>query len=606
LINKLINIKQLTKNIIMKKTNHLVYMCIMTLLCIVNTIAKPIAKAAVAEQTNYEYKIAYCVGTKNATAWIGNNVVVVIEGETPSARNQQVMDKMLILFDRMEAKYIEITGLNNLALNSGYKGKPVIEIVNDNCGAGGLAAHGILGMSTGKGLFNEMYEAVKNGQQAIHQVFFYETARNFYLTANNDKIDWTMDNQQDNWGWWTVGFNNANAVILSKILNVELLYYGQGISGFRNSMIKQYNAYVNGSQYNFQNGWSNKFMPWDNTSSVNDLMSGMIIYGYENFGGEAFIKNVYANLKNNEISNRSGVFAYQECRDNVYKIWSLSAKRDLKTYFEATLKWSITSNAKSWVAGKLGINNNPLPFNSGDVFTLTAKHSDKYMSVNGSSQANGGNIDQWTKRVPSGANQQFKFVHIADGFYQLQAINSGKCADVANASLSNGANIQQWDCSGGANQLWKFVKQTDGTYMVISKSSGKALDVSPSALSSNNLGNGANVQQWDAYGGNNQKWWINPVSGASSSVLKSLANTMESKIQVYPNPFEKEFNFSTSNKVLLSDVSLYDVQGKKQTMDIENIGNNTYKVNTDKLASGIYFLKVNSETDFKTIKIVKQ
>jgi hypothetical protein len=55
-------------------------------------------------------------------------------------------------------------------------------------------------MSIGKALFNEMYEAVKNGQQAIHQVFLYETSRNFYLTANNDKIDWAMDNQPANWG----------------------------------------------------------------------------------------------------------------------------------------------------------------------------------------------------------------------------------------------------------------------------------------------------------------------------------------------------------------------------------------------------------------------
>jgi hypothetical protein len=92
----------------MKKKN-LVCSFIIVMFSIINTIiAKPTVKIAVAEITNYQYKLAYYVGTKSATAWIGKNVVVMIEGETPSARNQQVMDKMLILFDRMETKYIEL------------------------------------------------------------------------------------------------------------------------------------------------------------------------------------------------------------------------------------------------------------------------------------------------------------------------------------------------------------------------------------------------------------------------------------------------------------------------------------------------------------------
>jgi Ricin-type beta-trefoil lectin domain-like/Secretion system C-terminal sorting domain len=587
----------------MKQTNkqtNLVYQCIMALFCMATVIAKPKAMAATAEQTNYEYKIASCVGTKSATAWIGNNVVVMIEGETPSSRDKQVMDKMLDLFDRMESKYIEITGLNNLPILSGYKGKPVIEIVKDNCGAGGLASHGTLGMSTGVGLFNEMYDSVKNGQQAIHQVFFYETARNFYLTANNDKIDWAMDNQQDNWGWWTVGFNNANAVIFSKALNIELLYYGQGLSGFRNGMIKQYNAYVNGSQYNFQNGWSQKFLPWDNRNSVNDLMSGLLIYSYENFGGESFIKSVYSYLRSNEITNRPGVFAYQECRDNVYKIWSLSAKRDLKTYFEGTLKWGISNNAKSWVANKLGIDNNPLPFVSGDVFTLTAKHSDKYMTVNGGSLANGGNIDQWTKSVPVKTNQQFKFVHVSNGYYKIQAMNSNKCADIAGNSSSNGANIQQWDCSGSSNQLWKFVKQTDGTYMVISQLSGKALDVSPSVLSSTNLGNGANVQQWDTYGGDNQKWWINPVT---RTVRTSNNNFVENSIS--PNPVKNNIEVTTSAEFLGGELTIVN-QSRIEITKIK-IKENKININAESFPSGLYFVELISNTgNISRLKLIIQ
>jgi hypothetical protein len=248
-----------------------------------------------------------------------------------------------------------------------------------------------------------------------------------------------------------------------------------------------------------------------------------------------------------------------------------------------------------------------LPFVSGDIFTLTAKHSDKNMTVNGASKANGANIDQWTKRKSK--NQQFKFVHVADGFYQLQAMHSGKCADVASPSSDNGANVQQWDCSGAANQLWKFVKQTDGTYIIVSKGSGKALDVSPSAIAASNLLNGANVQQWDISGADNQKWWINPVPAPvliSVLLRKEVTESIESEVQVYPNPFEDVFNFSLTTKVLLSDVLLYDIQGRMQGIVVQNTSGNNYSVNTDGLPSGIYFLKITAKDYLKTIKLIKQ
>ncbi len=314
------------------------------------------------------------------------------------------------------------------------------------------------------------------------------------------------------------------------------------------------------------------------------------------------------NLSWNASTDNVGVTGYDVYRGSTL-VTTVTGRTYTASGLSASTAYSFSVKAKD-AAGNISVASNTvnittsagggnLPFNSGDVFTLTTKHSDKYMTVNGASQDNGGNIDQWTK-YPGARNQQFKFVHIADGYYQLQAMNSGKCADVAGLSLDNGANVQQWDCSGGANQLWKFVSQTDGTYMIISKLSGKALDVEGASFT-----DGANVQQWTAYGGDNQKWWINPVtSGIVSATI--LLNSVNSEINIYPNPFTTAFNFNSNAKIQSSDILLYDSQGKLQNITLETIGNNTYNVNTAHLANGIYFLKINMDSDFRTIKIVKQ
>jgi hypothetical protein len=46
---------------------------------------------------------------------------------------------------------------------------------------------------------------------------------------------------------------------------------------------------------------------------------------------------------------------------------------------------------------------------------------------------------------------------MGDGYNELVAKHSGKCAEVDAASLLNGANVQQWNCNGGNNQRWKLV-----------------------------------------------------------------------------------------------------------------------------------------------------
>jgi len=91
-------------------------------------------------------------------------------------------------------------------------------------------------------------------------------------------------------------------------------------------------------------------------------------------------------------------------------------------------------------------------------------------------------------------------------FYVIIAKHSGKCLDVRGISTDKGANIIQYDYWGGDNQKWKLEPVGDGYYRIIAKHSGKCLDVR--GISTDN---GANIIQWDYWGGDNQKWKLEPV-----------------------------------------------------------------------------------------------
>lgn len=94
---------------------------------------------------------------------------------------------------------------------------------------------------------------------------------------------------------------------------------------------------------------------------------------------------------------------------------------------------------------------------------------------------------------------------IAGGTYRIMAKSSGKVLDVMGASTTEGANVQQWDYTGGNNQKWVLRDAGGGYFNIINVNSGKGLDVANASVA-----DGTNVQQWtvEGGGGNNQQWQL--------------------------------------------------------------------------------------------------
>lgn len=307
-----------------------------------------------AEEVVYDYQIATCVGTENSTAWIGEQVVVMIEGEIPEDRDSVMMATIIGIFDDIILKFEEFSGLNNLPIASEYDNKPVIEIAEaclniDNIGVNGLANNGMLGIAASLFYFEQFYVLTQTNMTAVPMVFIHELTTNFWLPSFNDKFDWSMDEDPQNGGWWEKGMRNAQPYMILSSLGLDLYAIGPGLENWADGMMTSLTIYFDDPQYDFDNGWKQSGLPWSSAQSIDRIMTALLIYSYKNFGEDQWITNFYNQIQNDLIIDRPDVFSYQECRDNIYKIWSFAAEQDLITFFEDDLRWIISQGAKTCV-----------------------------------------------------------------------------------------------------------------------------------------------------------------------------------------------------------------------------------------------------------------
>ena len=89
--------------------------------------------------------------------------------------------------------------------------------------------------------------------------------------------------------------------------------------------------------------------------------------------------------------------------------------------------------------------------------------------------------------------------------YKVCNRRTNKCLDVEYLSKDNGAHVQQWDYWGGANQKWRIKQVAPGRYNFMSVNSGKLMDIFGASTN-----NGAQLVQWAANGGSNQQWSFTP------------------------------------------------------------------------------------------------
>ena len=142
-------------------------------------------------------------------------------------------------------------------------------------------------------------------------------------------------------------------------------------------------------------------------------------------------------------------------------------------------------------------------FSSGVLYRLQCKTGNDYLDNRGS-VGTGAQIGQWSG-VPGNTNQEWRFISLSSGKYQLISATSGMALDNGGSTANGAAETQYTSSTSNNNQAWTITGVGGGYYQLVCASSGKALDNGGSTTA------GSVVWQWDSLASNpNQQWLITP------------------------------------------------------------------------------------------------
>ncbi|MCB2378287.1 RICIN domain-containing protein [Hymenobacter sp. BT635] len=129
---------------------------------------------------------------------------------------------------------------------------------------------------------------------------------------------------------------------------------------------------------------------------------------------------------------------------------------------------------------------------------------------------------------------QWKIESLGGGFYRLMVPGNNRVLEVLGSSTSNGADLDLWPYYSGNNQAWRIEPTEDGYYKLLAKHSSKALTAKDSANSLE-----GSIHQWRFSGRENQMWKLQPVQAEEptpAAMAGSKPGVGAHKMSIYPNP----------------------------------------------------------------------
>jgi len=196
-------------------------------------------------------------------------------------------------------------------------------------------------------------------------------------------------------------------------------------------------------------------------------------------------------------------------------------------------------------------------------YKLLPSYNAKAVAVNGSNAANGAVVDQWADGEQG--NQRFSIIDAGGGYYKIVARHSGKCLAVNNTGMNNGDDVVQWEWLNYDNFKWQFTSVpltssiADGTYTIKARHSSKVMSVEGWSSS-----NGSIVEQWTNLCQGNQKFTVQ--FSSTGYIIKPSYNTKAVSVN----------NYSAANGAAV--VQWDDLSQTHQRFEIVNLGAGYYKI----------------------------
>ena len=141
-------------------------------------------------------------------------------------------------------------------------------------------------------------------------------------------------------------------------------------------------------------------------------------------------------------------------------------------------------------------------------YTIVNVNSGLNLAVSGNSTGSGATVVQQT--ADSALDQEWQLVPVGDGGFKV--VNRTSHLQLALPSATQGAQLVQAADDKARDSQWRFTPTGSGSYTLVSASDGMVADVSGNSTTA-----GAQVIQWPANSGANQKWTLVPVPDANQT-----------------------------------------------------------------------------------------
>lgn len=127
----------------------------------------------------------------------------------------------------------------------------------------------------------------------------------------------------------------------------------------------------------------------------------------------------------------------------------------------------------------------------GGLYKIKHPSSGKVLDIKDASNQNGSILHLWDA-VEGIENQVFKFIKLADDYWQIQAYHSNKAIEVRDSSMQSGGTISQWEFYDIPTMKWRIYDAGNGKIYIQNANSGLFMDVM-----NNNNKNGTPIIQYN-------------------------------------------------------------------------------------------------------------
>ncbi len=143
------------------------------------------------------------------------------------------------------------------------------------------------------------------------------------------------------------------------------------------------------------------------------------------------------------------------------------------------------------------------------TYVFVNRHSGKAMDVWNWSTADNAPVNQYTRN--DAAVQQWRFVDVGSGYYQVRSVHSGKVLELPNAN--DGVQlVQNTAASGNTRQHFRLADSAGGYVRFVNRHSDKVLDVWGWSTA-----DGGMISQYQDHDGANQQWQLVTLGGGNGN-----------------------------------------------------------------------------------------